>query len=56
MTLVTECVLIFILQVYLEAKVVYNFVAAINSLMKDRIFNDDGAQDRYVLLLFHTHL
>lgn len=51
-TLVTKWVPMFILQVYLEAKVVYNFVAAINSLMKDRIFNDDGAQDRYVWLLF----
>lgn len=33
-------------QVYLEAKVVYNFVAAINTLMKDSKDNDDGAQDR----------
>ncbi|XP_026742685.1 serine/threonine-protein kinase fused [Trichoplusia ni] len=32
--------------VYLEAKVVYNFVAAINTLMKDSKDNDDGAQDR----------
>ncbi|KAF9418307.1 hypothetical protein HW555_004840 [Spodoptera exigua] len=32
--------------VYLEAKVVYNFVAAINTLMKDSKYNDDGAQDR----------
>ncbi|XP_075969400.1 STKc_STK36 domain-containing protein fused [Anticarsia gemmatalis] len=32
--------------VYLEAKVVYNFVAAINSLMKDSKDNDDEAEDR----------
>nr|XP_049695128.1 serine/threonine-protein kinase fused [Helicoverpa armigera] len=32
--------------VYLEAKVVYNFVAAINTLMKDSKDSDDGAQDR----------
>ncbi|CAB3242027.1 unnamed protein product [Arctia plantaginis] len=32
--------------VYLEAKVVYNFVAAINTLMKDSTDNDDGAQER----------
>ncbi|CAH0604587.1 unnamed protein product [Chrysodeixis includens] len=32
--------------VYLEAKVVYNFVAAINTLMKDSKDNDDGAQER----------
>ncbi|KAJ8725542.1 hypothetical protein PYW08_003725 [Mythimna loreyi] len=32
--------------VYLEAKVVYNFVAAINTLMKDSKDNDDGAHDR----------
>ena len=32
---------------YLEAKVVYNFVAAINTLMKDSKDNDDGAPDRY---------
>lgn len=32
--------------VYLEAKVAYNFVAAINTLMKDSNEHDDGAQDR----------
>ncbi|XP_072943601.1 serine/threonine-protein kinase fused-like [Epargyreus clarus] len=33
--------------VYLEAKVVYNFVAAINTLMKDCKDNDDGAEERF---------
>ncbi|XP_068629675.1 serine/threonine-protein kinase fused isoform X2 [Battus philenor] len=33
--------------VYLEAKVVYNFVAAINTLVKDKDDNDDEAEDRY---------
>ncbi|CAH2237610.1 serine/threonine-protein kinase fused [Pararge aegeria] len=32
--------------VYLEAKVVYNFVAAINTLMKDSKDTDEGADDR----------
>ncbi|XP_049866627.1 serine/threonine-protein kinase fused [Pectinophora gossypiella] len=32
--------------VYLEAKVVYNFVAAINTLMKNSDDSDDGAEDR----------
>ncbi|CAH2086622.1 unnamed protein product [Euphydryas editha] len=32
--------------VYLEAKVVYNFVAAINTLMKDRRDTDEGAEER----------
>ncbi|XP_037295596.1 serine/threonine-protein kinase fused isoform X2 [Manduca sexta] len=32
--------------VYLEAKVVYNFVGAINTLMKDSQDTDDGADDR----------
>ncbi|XP_023948396.1 serine/threonine-protein kinase fused [Bicyclus anynana] len=32
--------------VYLEAKVVYNFVAAINTLMKDSKDADEGAEDR----------
>nr|XP_034839611.1 serine/threonine-protein kinase fused [Maniola hyperantus] len=32
--------------VYLEAKVVYNFVAAINTLMRDSRDNDEGVEDR----------
>ncbi|CAH0720700.1 unnamed protein product, partial [Brenthis ino] len=32
--------------VYLEAKVVYNFVAAINTLMRDSKHSDEGAEDR----------
>ncbi|XP_028040976.1 serine/threonine-protein kinase fused [Bombyx mandarina] len=32
--------------VYLEAKVPYNFVAAINTLMENSEDNDDGAEDR----------
>ncbi|XP_026329266.1 serine/threonine-protein kinase fused [Hyposmocoma kahamanoa] len=34
--------------VYLEAKVVYNFVAAINTLMKNSSDSEDGAEDRVV--------
>ncbi|CAH2074227.1 unnamed protein product, partial [Iphiclides podalirius] len=39
--------LLTIQDVYLEAKVVYNFVAAINTLMKHKDDNDDGAEDRF---------
>lgn len=41
-------------QVYLEAKVVYNFVAAINTLIKHSIDTDGEAEDRLFILFMHT--
>lgn len=42
-------------QVYLEAKVVYNFVTAISTLMKDSRDDDDGAEERYTIFSYLNH-